>query len=100
MGGMLLRWGRPAAAATTRCAQRLRTTSLSRVLAQAMGNMAFNQHLRMDTLLYLLASPQRPLVTTRTLELTGFGELGAGQNAIVAVMSYSGYDLEARPLLF
>lgn len=61
---------------------------------QAMGNVAFNQLHRMDTLLYLLCYPQRPLVTTKTIELVGFDRLGAGQNAIVAVMSYSGYDIE------
>eukprot|EP00891_Asterochloris_glomerata_P000044 jgi/Astpho2/44/e_gw1.00001.71.1_t len=61
---------------------------------QAMGNVAFNQLTRMDTLLYLLAYPQRPLLTTRTIELVQFDKLGAGQNATVAVMSYSGYDIE------
>lgn len=57
---------------------------------QAMGNVAFNQLNRMDTLLYLLCYPQRPLLTTKTIELVGFDRLGAGQNATVAVMSYSG----------
>ncbi|CAH1448175.1 unnamed protein product [Lactuca virosa] len=61
---------------------------------QAMGNIAYNQLCRMDTLIYLLAYPQRPLLTTRTIELVGYDKLGAGQNATVAVMSYSGYDIE------
>ncbi|KAH9686458.1 DNA-directed RNA polymerase III subunit 2 [Citrus sinensis] len=61
---------------------------------QAMGNIAFNQLCRMDSLLYLLVYPQRPLLTTRTIELVGYDKLGAGQNATVAVMSYSGYDIE------
>ena len=61
---------------------------------QAMGNIAFNQLNRIDTLLYLLQYPQRPLLTTKTIELVGFDQLGAGQNATVAVMSYSGYDIE------
>ncbi|GMH45532.1 hypothetical protein BSKO_13489 [Bryopsis sp. KO-2023] len=61
---------------------------------QAMGNIAFNQLNRMDTLLYLLVYPQRPLLTTKTIELCGFDRLGAGQNSTVAVMSYSGYDIE------
>ena len=61
---------------------------------QAMGNVAYNQLNRMDTLLYLLAYAQRPLLTTKTIELIGFDKLGAGQNATVAVMSYSGYDIE------
>ena len=63
---------------------------------QAMGNMGYNQNLRMDTLLYLLAYSQKPLVTTRALDLVGFGQLGAGENAVVCVMSYSGYDIEVR----
>ncbi|KAH0469211.1 hypothetical protein IEQ34_002443 [Dendrobium chrysotoxum] len=58
---------------------------------QAMGNIAYNQAY---TLLYLLVYPQRPLLTTRTIELVGYDKLGAGQNATVAVMSYSGYDIE------
>ncbi|KAG2492788.1 hypothetical protein HYH03_008949 [Edaphochlamys debaryana] len=61
---------------------------------QAMGNISYNQLARLDTLLYLLVYPQRPLLTTRTIELVGFDKLGAGQNASVAVMSYSGYDIE------
>lgn len=61
---------------------------------QAMGNVAYNQLSRMDTLLYLMVYPQRPLLTTRTIELINFDKLGAGQNATVAVMCYSGYDIE------
>ena len=55
---------------------------------QAMGTIAYNQHQRIDTLMYLLCYPQRPLVQTRTIELVGFDRLPAGQNAIIAVMSY------------
>jgi DNA-directed RNA polymerase beta subunit len=36
---------------------------------QAMGNIAYNQLYRMDTLLYLLVYPQRPLLTTKTIGL-------------------------------
>ena len=61
---------------------------------QAMGNIAFNQLNRMDTLTYLLVYPQKPVVKTKTIELIGYDRLGAGQNATVAVMSYSGYDIE------
>lgn len=34
------------------------------------------------------------MVRTRTIEMIGFDKLPAGQNATVAVMSYSGYDIE------
>ena len=61
---------------------------------QAIGAIAYNQFSRIDTLLYLMVYPQKPLVTTRTIELVKYDKLPAGQNAIVAVMSYSGYDIE------
>eukprot|EP01083_Nonionella_stella_P158427 515709_1 len=66
---------------------------------QSMGAVAYNQNLRIDTLLYNIVHPQRPLVTTRTLELVGFEQLPAGQNATLAVMSYSGYDIEDAIIL-
>jgi DNA-directed RNA polymerase III subunit RPC2 len=44
--------------------------------------------------MYLLVYPHKPLVKTKTIELSNFEKLPAGQNAIVAVMSYSGYDIE------
>ncbi|RVX72816.1 DNA-directed RNA polymerase III subunit RPC2 [Exophiala mesophila] len=61
---------------------------------QAIGFIANNQFLRIDTLLYLMVYPQKPLVKTRTIELVNYDKLPAGQNATVAVMSYSGYDIE------
>jgi DNA-directed RNA polymerase III subunit RPC2 len=61
---------------------------------QALGNIAYNQLQRMDVLLHLLCLTQKPLLTTQTIKSIGFEKLGAGQNAIVAVMSYSGYDIE------
>ncbi|KAI9883847.1 MAG: DNA-directed RNA polymerase III subunit [Watsoniomyces obsoletus] len=61
---------------------------------QAIGSIAHNQFLRIDTLLYLMVYPQQPMVKTRTIELVKYDQLPAGQNATVAVMSYSGYDIE------
>ena len=61
---------------------------------QAIGAIANNQFHRIDTLLYLMVYPQKPLVKTRTIELIKYDKLPAGQNAVVAVMSYSGYDIE------
>ncbi|KAH0485044.1 MAG: hypothetical protein KVP17_002428 [Porospora cf. gigantea B] len=61
---------------------------------QAMGAIAYNQFNRTDSVMYLLVYPQRPLVQTRTLEFIKWWELPAGHNCSVAVMSYSGYDIE------
>ncbi|PRP77129.1 DNA-directed RNA polymerase III subunit RPC2 [Planoprotostelium fungivorum] len=61
---------------------------------QAIGAIAYNQLNRIDTLLYLMVYPQKPMVKTKTIELTGYEKVPAGQNATVAVMSYSGYDIE------
>jgi len=66
---------------------------------QAMGTIALNQKNRIDTLLYNLVYPMKPMVKTRTIELSNFEDLPAGQNAIVAVMSYSGYDIEDAVIL-
>ncbi|KAH3672838.1 hypothetical protein WICMUC_004060 [Wickerhamomyces mucosus] len=61
---------------------------------QAIGAIAYNQFQRIDTLLYLMVYPQQPMVKTKTIELIDYDKLPAGQNATVAVMSYSGYDIE------
>lgn len=61
---------------------------------QAIGAIAYNQFTRIDTLLYIMVYPQKPLCKTRTIELIKYDKLPAGQNATVAVMSYSGYDIE------
>lgn len=66
---------------------------------QAMGTIGYNQRNRIDTLLYNLVYPQAPMVKTRTIELINFDKLPAGQNATVAVMSYSGYDIEDAIIL-
>ncbi|GAW01607.1 beta and beta-prime subunits of DNA dependent RNA-polymerase [Lentinula edodes] len=66
---------------------------------QAIGAIGYNQLNRIDTLLYLSVYPQQPMVKTRSIELVGYDRLPAGQNATVAVMSYSGYDIEDALIL-
>ncbi|KAI6649806.1 DNA-directed RNA polymerase III subunit RPC2 [Oopsacas minuta] len=66
---------------------------------QSMGVIAYNYLNRIDTLMYTLVYPQAPLVKTHTLDIINFDKLPAGQNATVAVMSYSGYDIEDAVIL-
>ncbi|KZV72284.1 beta and beta-prime subunits of DNA dependent RNA-polymerase [Peniophora sp. CONT] len=66
---------------------------------QAIGAIGYNQFDRIDTLLYLSVYPQQPMVKSKTIELIGYDKLPAGQNATVAVMSYSGYDIEDALIL-
>lgn len=66
---------------------------------QAIGAIGYNQLKRIDTLLYLMVYPHQPMVKTRTIELVGYDKLPAGQNAMVAVMSFSGYDIEDALIL-
>ena len=54
---------------------------------------------RVDTLIHLMTYPQKPMVKTKTLEISNFEKLPAGQNASVAIMCYTGYDIEDAVIL-
>lgn len=61
---------------------------------QSIGMYASNFNYRLDQTAYLLSYPQRPLITTRMMKYISQEKLTYGENAIVAIASYSGYNQE------
>ena len=59
-----------------------------------MGVYATNFNKRMDTISHVLHYPQKPMVNTRSSIFVNSNELPSGQNAIVAIISHTGYNQE------
>lgn len=66
---------------------------------QALGLYATNFNQRMDTMAHVLCYPQKPLVTTRTTRYANLERLPHGQQCIVGVACYTGYNQEDSVLL-
>nr|7OK0_B Chain B, DNA-directed RNA polymerase subunit B [Sulfolobus acidocaldarius DSM 639]7OQ4_B Chain B, DNA-directed RNA polymerase subunit B [Sulfolobus acidocaldarius DSM 639]7OQY_B Chain B, DNA-directed RNA polymerase subunit B [Sulfolobus acidocaldarius DSM 639] len=71
-----------------------RNTYQSAMAKQSLGLYASNYQIRTDTRAHLLHYPQMPLVQTRMLGVIGYNDRPAGANAILAIMSYTGYNME------
>ena len=66
---------------------------------QAVSMYHTNFHVRMDKAAVVLNSPQIPLVKTRYMEFINNEENCYGENAIVAIMCYTGYNMEDAVLV-
>jgi DNA-directed RNA polymerase subunit B' len=66
---------------------------------QSLGFYAANYHLRMDMDANLLHYPQFPIVKTKLHDVTDYNEHPSGQNMVVAVMCYDGYNMEDGVIL-
>ncbi|PIZ51386.1 DNA-directed RNA polymerase subunit B [Candidatus Woesearchaeota archaeon CG_4_10_14_0_2_um_filter_33_13] len=66
---------------------------------QSLGFYAANYHLRMDMDANLLHYPQFPIVKTSLHDVTDYDEHPSGQNMVVAVMCFDGYNMEDGVIL-
>jgi DNA-directed RNA polymerase II subunit RPB2 len=61
---------------------------------QAMGIYALNFRERFDAMSHILCYPEKPMVSPYMSKFYGAQSLPAGQNIIVAIMTYTGYNQE------
>ena len=66
----------------------------SKTQKQALGLYISNYLLRMDTDVSILQYPQAPIVRTVMHDISGYEKHPSGQNVVIAVMSYEGYNMQ------
>lgn len=79
--------------------QSTRLNAGSKNQKQSIGFYAANYSIRMDTDVNLLYYPQMPVVQTIMHEIVDYQKHPAGQNVVVAIMSYDGYNMEDAVIL-
>ena len=83
------------------CNQSPRNMYQCQMAKQTMGTAVYNYSRRADTKLYRLVTPQKPLVRAEKSVNDDFGleDYPYGTNAVVAVLAYTGYDMEDAMIL-
>jgi DNA-directed RNA polymerase subunit B len=71
-----------------------RVTMGAAMSKQSLGYYATNYLSRTDTRANLLHYAQQPLVSTNGVVISEYDKLPSGQNLVVAILSYKGYNLE------
>ena len=79
--------------------QSTRLNSGSKNQKQALGFYASNFAVRMDMDVNLLHYPQLPVVNSVMHDISDYDKHPAGQNIVVAIMSYKGYNMEDAIIL-
>ncbi|MBI4439357.1 DNA-directed RNA polymerase subunit B [Candidatus Woesearchaeota archaeon] len=79
--------------------QSTRLNAGSKNQKQALGFYAANYAVRMDMDVNILHTPQVPIVETIMNDISRYEKHPAGQNIIVAIMSYKGYNMEDAIIL-
>jgi len=71
-----------------------RNTYGANMAKQALGLTSTSVHNRVDTRGYFMHYPQVPLVNTKVMDAVGFDSRPAGQNLVIAITTYGGYNME------
>ncbi|MEK6933106.1 MAG: DNA-directed RNA polymerase subunit B [Nanoarchaeota archaeon] len=66
----------------------------SKIQKQSLGLYASNLHIRMDTDVSFLHYPQKPVVKTYMHDLLNYKKHPSGQNIVIALMSFEGYNMQ------
>eukprot|EP00940_MAST-03C_sp_MAST-3C-sp2_P000348 g348.t1 len=66
---------------------------------QTMGTPCSNYNFRTDNKMYRLQTPQVPIVQNRNQRVYSMDDHPNGTNAVVAVLAYTGYDMEDAMIL-
>ena len=79
--------------------QSTRLNAGSKNQKQALGFYVSNFAVRMDMDVNLLYNPQMPVVNTVMHDISEYSKHPVGQNLVVAIMSYKGYNMEDAIIL-
>jgi len=71
-----------------------RNTYGANMAKQALGLTTTSVHKRVDTRGHFLHYPHVPLIKTQVMDAVGFDRRPAGQNLVVAIATYGGYNME------
>jgi DNA-directed RNA polymerase subunit B' len=66
----------------------------AKTIKQGIGLYASNYLMRSDTDVSILHYPQKPVVTTKMYDVVNFGTHPVGQNVIIAIMAWEGYNMD------
>src|SRR3989344_6407881 len=66
----------------------------SKAQKQGLGIYLVNYLMRIDTDVSILQHPQQPLVGTYIYRMAGLSTHPSGQNVVIALMSYEGYNMQ------
>ncbi len=76
-----------------------RVTLGANMSKQGIGIYASNYGLRTDTQKHILYYPQRPMASSVGLDAVDYNERPSGQNFVVAILSFQGYNMQDAVIL-